>query len=71
MANTVSSKPGVFVRAGKFLRECGLELRKTSWPSQDELKKMTLLVLTAVIIVAIWIGGLDALFGVITKYFNI
>ncbi|MHB0913301.1 MAG: preprotein translocase subunit SecE [Armatimonadota bacterium] len=67
MANAGAKKPGIFNRPGKFLRETWLELRKTSWPSQDDLRKNTLLVLAAVIIITIWIGGLDALLGIITK----
>jgi preprotein translocase SecE subunit len=51
----------------KFLREAYIELKKTSWPSQDELKKSTLLVLGAVFVVTVWIGGLDAILGAITQ----
>jgi preprotein translocase subunit SecE len=67
MANTTTNKLGLFQRAGRFLRETGLELRKTSWPSQEELKKSTLLVLAAVAIITLWIGGLDYVFGVMTR----
>ena len=67
MANTPISKLPIQQRAAKFLKETMVELRKTSWPSKDELKKSTLLVLGAVGIVAIWIGGLDAIFGLITR----
>ncbi|HEY3297201.1 MAG TPA: preprotein translocase subunit SecE [Armatimonadota bacterium] len=62
-----SNKPGIFTRMGKFLRETWIELKKTSWPNQDELKKGTLLVLAAVGVVAVWICGLDYIFGVVLK----
>jgi preprotein translocase SecE subunit len=68
MANT-SSKEGLWKRAGKFLRESWLELHKTSWPTPDELKKSTLLVLAAVAVITFWIGGLDFLLGVVTRRF--
>lgn len=67
MANATGGKEGVLLRANKFLRECWIELKKTSWPNYDELKKSTLLVLAAVTIITIWIGGLDYLFGLITR----
>jgi len=67
MANATGGKEGTLQRANKFLRECWIELKKTSWPTYDELKKSTLLVLAAVAIITVWIGGLDYLFGLITR----
>lgn len=69
MANTTGNKEGFFQRVSRFLRECWLELRKTSWPNYEELKKSTMLVLAAVAIITLWIGGLDCLFGLVTKRF--
>lgn len=63
---SISKKEGLFKRAGRFLRECWLELQKTSWPNSDEIKKSTLLVLAAVAVITIWIGGLDSLFSLVT-----
>lgn len=65
--NAIGSKPNIFQRMNKFLREAWQELRKTSWPDSDTLKKSTLLVLAAIAVVAIWIAGLDWLFGLVTK----
>lgn len=67
MANATVIKEGLFQRASRFMRECWMELKKTSWPSYDELKKSTVLVLAAVTVVTIWIGGLDFLLGRITQ----
>lgn len=61
------SKTGIFQRIAKFLRESWMEIRKTSWPDSEELTRSTLLVLAAVLIVAVWIGLLDWLFGIATK----
>lgn len=70
MVSTTSKKPeGVSSSASKYLREVWLELKKTSWPSYDELKKSTALVLGVIVIVAVWIGGLDFIFGTITRRF--
>ena len=68
MANVTVTKEGLFQRMGRFMRECWSELKKTSWPSPDELKKSTMLVLAAMAVVTIWIGGLDAIFGLITRH---
>ena len=69
MANTTGNKEQIFQRVNRFLREVWVELHKTSWPSYDELKKSTALVLAAVAIITIWIGGLDYLFGAVTRRF--
>lgn len=63
MANTVGNKPVVTAKPVKFIKECMVELRKTSWPTKDELKKSTLVVLGALLVVMLWIGILDSLFG--------
>lgn len=65
MANT--GREGLFRRAGRFLRESWLELHKTSWPNYEELKKSTLLVLAAMAVLTMWIGGLDYLLGLLTR----
>ena len=65
MAN--NRRDGLFVRANKFLHESWIELHKTSWPNYDELKKSTALVLAAVAVITLWIGGLDYLFGLVTR----
>jgi preprotein translocase SecE subunit len=66
MANT-SGKEGLFQRISRFLRECWMELKKTSWPNSDELKKSTLLVIAAIIVITVWIGGLDFLLGQVSQ----
>ena len=68
MANTTGSKENILQRINRFVRESVLELRKTSWPSYDELRKSTALVLAALAIITAWIGGLDFLFGAVTRH---
>ena len=68
MANTTGGKENIPQRMSRFVRESVIELKKTSWPTYDELKKSTVLVLAALIIVTVWIGGLDFVFGVVTRH---
>ena len=67
MANVTVTKEGLSQRISRFMRECWSELKKTSWPSPEELKKSTMLELAAMAIVTVWIGGLDAILGLITR----
>jgi preprotein translocase subunit SecE len=61
-----SSQPNIFVRIGRYLSEVWLELKKTSWPTRQELGRSTLVVLAVIIIVAVWIKALDYIFGTAT-----
>jgi len=63
----VAAKPSVFERAGRFLKETWVELKKTSWPSKDELVKGALLVFGALAVVGLWIGGLDFILGAVLR----
>jgi preprotein translocase subunit SecE len=50
----------------RFLREVKSELRKVNWPTRDETLKFTFVVIVISVMVAVYIGGLDALFLTIT-----
>jgi preprotein translocase subunit SecE len=58
---TVSTKP--VGRARTFFREVRIEMKKVTWPPRKELIKSTGVVIVAVLIAAIFIGGLDALWN--------
>ncbi len=59
---------GFFARAIKFIRESYVETRyKSSWPTWTELRQFTLVVIFAVLVVAVWVGGLDAILTWITN----
>lgn len=74
MANSVAAKGagkakgnGFFSRMARFLREAWIEVvKKASWPSWAELKKMTAVVIVAVLVVGIYIGVTDAVLSKIT-----
>jgi preprotein translocase SecE subunit len=58
-------------RMFKFLREAYTEVRyKASWPSWSELKKFTTVVIVAVIIVMVWIGGIDWILTNVTHWLD-
>ncbi len=49
-----------------FLRETRDELRKVTWPTQQEVIRLTLLVIFVSVLVGLYIGGLDLLFTKLT-----
>jgi len=54
---------GFFTRFAKFIRESYNEVvKKAIWPTWPELKKFTVVVIVAVLVVMVWIGGLDWIF---------
>lgn len=58
----------VFSRLAKFMRESYIEVvKKAAWPSWSELKKFTAIVILAVLVVGVWIGGLDYIMTQLTK----
>lgn len=61
-------KTSVFGRAGQFLREVILELRKVVTPTRKELINYTAVVLAFVVIVMALITGLDFVIGLVTGF---
>ena len=62
MAALVVWREHVLVHSGNFvvfLNDVGSEVKKITWPSRDELRKATLVILLFVIVVAIIIGTMD------------
>ena len=56
------SKPGVFARIGKWLKEMKSELKKVQWPTRKQTVNNPLIVIACVLIVGvcIWIFDLVA-----------
>ncbi len=48
-----------FQRWKKFLGEVRMELRRTTWPSRNEVRNTTLVVLVTVFIFAAFLGIMD------------
>ncbi|MCX8053632.1 MAG: preprotein translocase subunit SecE [Armatimonadetes bacterium] len=57
-----------FASVGRFIRESYVETwHKSSWPTWKELRQFTTVVIFAVAVVSVWIGGLDFILGKITE----
>jgi preprotein translocase subunit SecE len=56
----------LLVKAREFLKEVQVESTKVSWPTRNELRDSTIVVIVAVLIVSVFIGIVDRLltFGV-------
>jgi len=50
-----------------FFQEIGLELKKVNWPTKKETVKYTLMVIVTLLIIALFLGGVDFLF---TRFLN-
>jgi preprotein translocase subunit SecE len=46
-------------RFREYTKDVGVELRKVSWPTRDELRDSTIVVIVTVILVAAFIGVVD------------
>ena len=68
------SKPGVFARIGKWLKDMKSELKKVQWPTRKQTVNNTLIVIACVLVVGVFIWGFDALanavVGALIKLFS-
>jgi len=62
-----AKRPGVFARAGRFLKEARAELKKVQWPNRKETVVFTGVVILSVVVVstAIWI--IDSAFSQVLR----
>ncbi len=67
MADT-EKKPGFFARISRSIRDMRGEMKKVVWPSRKQILNNTLVVLAAVAISAIFIGGRDSLLGLVVRF---
>ncbi|MCR4427542.1 MAG: preprotein translocase subunit SecE [Firmicutes bacterium] len=49
----------LFGRIGKFLREVRAEFKRVQWPSRKELTIYTIVVISSVAVVAVFLGLID------------
>jgi preprotein translocase subunit SecE len=59
----VSKVKRPFQSLGRFLRDVWSELQRVVWPTHEDTKGFTAVVIVAVVIVAVWVGFWDFLFG--------
>ena len=53
------SKPGMFARLGKWLKEMKSELKKVQWPTRKQTVNNTLIVIACVLVVGVCIWVFD------------
>ena len=50
-----------------FLKDVQIELKKVNWPTRQELLKYTVVVIGFTIVLGVFLGGLDYLFGFLLR----
>ena len=58
--NALESLKQPVTRSRLFLEECWIELKKVHWPSRKETQAATVVVIIGVVIVAFYLGVVDA-----------
>ena len=68
-------RPSVSTQARKertgpfqYIREVREEMRKVAWPKWPEIRRYSIIVLVTVVVVTSYVGGLDALFGILSGW---
>ena len=57
----------MFEKIRHFFGETRVEMRKVTWPTRDELKESTKIVIVATFIVTIFIGVIDQILVLLVK----
>ncbi len=63
MAKQKVQKLGFFQRIKRWFRGVRLELKKVTWPTKKEMMNYTLVVISISLILAVFIGAFDGIFG--------
>ena len=61
------TRGGLLARIKNFFRDSWLELQKVIWPSQEDVLKMTGLVIAVVFVVSLFIFAWDRILWVLTR----
>ena len=64
---TMAGKPGLWVRMTGFLNEVKTEMKKSTWPTKDEVKSSTYVVLFLLVLMAGITASYDYIFSVLVK----
>ena len=57
----------MFQKIKNFFSETRVEMRKVTWPTRDELKESTKIVIVATFVVTIFIGIIDQILTLIVR----
>ena len=60
--STKDSAPNVIVRGRTFINDVRVEMEKVTWPSREDLKASTTVVLMFLLLLAAVVGALDIFF---------
>ena len=60
-------KPGIFSRIGRYFKDLRSEARKIVWPTRSQAINNTLIVIAMIVVVGLFIWGIDGLFGFLVK----
>ena len=56
------------VGPAQYVREVREEMRKVAWPRWTEVRRYAIIVLVTVVIITAYVGGLDAVFGILSGW---
>ncbi len=56
------------VGPAQYVREVRDEMRKVAWPRWPEVRRYAAIVLVTVVIITAYVGGLDAVFGILSGW---
>ncbi len=62
-ANVKTKKKPFFARMKKYFKDTKSELKKVTWPSKEQLKQNTIVIITFIIIVGVFLFAIDMLFS--------
>jgi preprotein translocase subunit SecE len=57
----------MFEKIKRFFSEIRVEMRKVTWPTRDELKESTKIVIVATFVVTVFIGIVDQILTLIVR----
>lgn len=61
------AKPKITARITEYLKDTRGEIRKVSWPTRQQLTKLTLIVLAVTAAMALFLGALDFVFATLVR----
>lgn len=57
----------MFEKIRRFFGETRVEMRKVTWPTREELRESTKIVIVATFVVTIFIGLIDSIINIIVR----
>ena len=58
-AEKSAARPGIINALTEYIKDVRVEMSKVSWPTRQELRESTLVVIVMVIVISIFIGIVD------------